>query len=87
MDEDTPAKSNASANTVEEAAPSMGSSVHAAWARSVTGVPAFQNTEAASSTMALLMAHPTAMEKSVSTNSLLKRLAITSSPHSLMHWL
>ena len=62
------------------AGPSMGSSVAAASDRSSMTIPCEKNVLAASITMALLMAQPTIIENSVSTNSWSSRSRTTSSP-------
>ena len=69
IDELTPAKSRASAKTIDAAGPAMGTSVDAAWERSSTWMPAEKNVAAAMMIMAELMAQPMPIESSVSTNS------------------
>jgi hypothetical protein len=66
MLEAMPARSRATAKTTPEAPPSRGSSMDFACRSSSTGSRWLKNAAAARRIMALLMAHPTIIEKSVS---------------------
>ena len=82
-----PANRSASAKMTRAAEPSKGSSVEAASDRSSITMPCAKKVLAASTTMALLMAQPTPIEKSVSTNSWSRRSWMTASPLSSKCWL
>ena len=69
MVEEIPAMSNAKANTMAALLPKSGSSKDFACCNSSTCMPLLKKVAAASRIIALLMAHPTIMEKSVSNSS------------------